>query len=185
MKTPSTDVSASPSRPATVPHMTARGLGWFSIGLGLAEFLMPRTMARVVGMPGRSTLLRVYGLREIATGIGILTSRDPSPWLWGRVAGDAVDAATLAAHATPDNPRAGHALAAIAAVGGVAAVDITCARALQAQTRRAATPMGDYRSRSGFPEAPDAMRGRAMHNGHDPVPNDMRTPQPMRPYPLH
>src|SRR5205085_6171972 len=51
----------------------ARGLGWFSIGLGLAELVAPRTMAELTGVrsPG---LLQLYGLREIACGVGILSS---------------------------------------------------------------------------------------------------------------
>lgn len=185
--TPSTDLDAAPAPPATVPYLTARGLGWFSIGLGLAEFLLPRTMARLVGMPERSTLLRVYGLREIATGIGILTSRQPAPWVWGRVAGDALDIATLAGHAGSDNPQQGNTMAAIAAVAGVTALDVACARGLDTQARRAAQPVPeDYRARSGFPESPEAMRGKAMHNGHAAeIPADMKTPEALRPYPLH
>ena len=33
----------------------ARGLGWFSIGLGLAELLAPRVVARLCGGDGTST----------------------------------------------------------------------------------------------------------------------------------
>src|SRR5438270_8226586 len=61
----------------------ARGLGWFSIGLGLAELLAPRTMSDLTGV--RNTrLLQCYGLREIATGLGILDSNQPAGWLWAR-----------------------------------------------------------------------------------------------------
>src|SRR3982750_2637825 len=49
----------------------ARGLGWFSIGLGLAELLAPRGVARVAGVRGNTTLIRLFGLREIASGIAI------------------------------------------------------------------------------------------------------------------
>ena len=83
----------------------ARGLGWFSLGLGLAEVLMPGAVARATGMHGRETLVRACGLREIATGLGLLLARDPTPWLWARVAGDAVDLATLGAHVGRGNPR--------------------------------------------------------------------------------
>jgi hypothetical protein len=31
-------------------HSMARGLGWFSIGLGLAEVLAPRSLTRGLGM---------------------------------------------------------------------------------------------------------------------------------------
>ena len=66
-------------------HSMARGLGWFSIGLGLAEILAPRALTRGLGMEGHEQIVRAYGVREIATGIGILSSTHPVPWIWGRV----------------------------------------------------------------------------------------------------
>jgi hypothetical protein len=71
----------------------ACGLGWFSIGLGLAEVLAPRTLERVLGIKHHGFLLRVMGLREIASGVGILTGRRPSGWLWARAGGDVIDIA--------------------------------------------------------------------------------------------
>lgn len=109
----------------------ARGLGWFSIGLGLAELLMPRTVARLCGGEGKHTgLIRLYGLREIAAGLMIFSSRKPAAGVWARVAGDAVDLATLAAAFV--NPRTSKAgvLFATANVLGVTAVDIMCAQEL-------------------------------------------------------
>jgi hypothetical protein len=108
----------------------ARFLGWFSIGLGLAEVLAPRAVAEVSGVRSRG-LLQFYGLREIAAGVGILTSPRPAGWLWGRVAGDALDLATLGAAMTrPED--AGRALAAAVAVAGVTALDVICATQLSA-----------------------------------------------------
>src|ERR1700751_3255609 len=83
----------------------ARGLGWFSIGLGLAEMLAPKMLTRQMGMKGKEALLRFYGAREIAGGIGILMSGNPGPWIWGRVAGNALDLATLITGLGDDNPR--------------------------------------------------------------------------------
>ena len=54
----------------------ASGLGWFGIALGLAEVAAPRTLARSLGMIGSERLMSAYGLREVATGIGILCARD-------------------------------------------------------------------------------------------------------------
>ena len=62
-----------------------RGLGWFSIALGLAEVAAPRKLTKALGMEGHEQLVFAYGVREIMTGIGILASRDPTPWIWGRV----------------------------------------------------------------------------------------------------
>src|SRR5215211_9385342 len=105
----------------------ARGLGWFSSGLGLAEVIAPRALARALGMEGTETVIRAYGMREIATGIGILASEDPTPWIWGRVAGDALDLATLATGLEGDNPERGNVLAATATVIGATVIDVVCA----------------------------------------------------------
>lgn len=162
----------------------ARGLGWFSIGLGLAELVMPHAVARATGMRGREVLLRAYGLREIATGIGILASRDPTPWVWGRVAGDALDLATLGAHAAdPHNARAASSGVAIAAVAGVAALDVACAQTLAKEQRLAQSPVRDYSDRRGLPLPPAEMRGAARDDFE--VPPDMQTPAALRPYSVH
>ena len=62
-------------------HKLAQGLGWFSIGLGLAELLAPEGVTRPFGMERHTGLIRTYGLREIAAGVGILTQADPTPWV--------------------------------------------------------------------------------------------------------
>src|SRR5690349_232106 len=76
----------------------ANGLGWFSIGLGLAELVAPQACAKLIGVPdeGRSkTVLRVYGIREVAAGVGILLQDNPCQWLWARVGGDLLDLSAL------------------------------------------------------------------------------------------
>src|SRR4051812_10375956 len=68
-----------PTHPQSVP--LARTLGWFSIGLGLVEVLAPRALARFIGVSGEHRmLLRLFGLREMASGVGILTQHRPAPW---------------------------------------------------------------------------------------------------------
>ena len=109
----------------------ARALGWFSIGLGAAELLAPAQVADLAGLDeDRTELVRFYGLREVASGIGILAQRHPTPWVWSRVAGDLLDLATLGAAMAADNPRRGRAGAAMAMVLGVTALDMLCARQL-------------------------------------------------------
>jgi hypothetical protein len=110
--------------------MLARGLGWFSIGRGLTEVLAPRMLTRTLGMEGKEMLLRAYGVREIATGIGILSTNDPTPWVWGRVGGDVLGLATLATRreGDDDNLRRRNLSLALAAVAGVTALDVICAR---------------------------------------------------------
>ena len=133
----------------------ASGLGWFSIGLGVAELVAPRLVARAAGLTGHETLVRLYGVREIATGVGILLAWNRKPWMWARVAGDAADLATLARGRRPN------AVGAMAAVAGVTALDIGTAAALQSVERKAARPMFDYSDRSGFPKPAQQMRGIA------------------------
>jgi hypothetical protein len=110
--------------------MLANGLGWFSIGLGLYELLAPRHLGRTLGMEDKTGLIQAYGLREIATGVGILANRRPAEWVWGRVGGDALDLATLAPGLDGDNPKRGNVAFAIGAVAGVALLDVLCAQQL-------------------------------------------------------
>src|SRR5690242_12433520 len=50
-----------------------KGLGWFSIALGAAELLAPRAVNRVSGLEANHVgLTRLFGLRELGGGIGIL-----------------------------------------------------------------------------------------------------------------
>ena len=116
-------------RPTSLSAGTlARGLGWFSIALGVAELVAPRVMTRTLGLRGREDLVRTYGLREIGTGIGILASEDPAPWIWGRVGGDALDLATVAGGLK--SSKRNNALLALIALGGVTAIDVACGRQL-------------------------------------------------------
>lgn len=138
----------------------ACGLGWFSIGLGAAELLAPGATARCLGRPQGSGLVRAYGLREIATGIGILKAEDPTPWIWGRVAGDLLDLATLCCALDRENPRRSHAGVAMGAVVAVTLADLLCLRALT-EAERGNYIAPDYSDRSGFPRPPAEMRGAA------------------------
>lgn len=73
-----------------------QGLGWLVIGLGLGELFMTRTLSRLAGIDQKySTVLRVYGAREMASGIGLLTAKNRKPWYWFRVFGDVLDGAFL------------------------------------------------------------------------------------------
>lgn len=115
----------------------ATGLGLFSIGLGLAEIMAPAKVAEMIGVPDEDrtrSVLRLYGVREIAAGVGILLQPRPVGWLWGRVAGDLLDLSTLAAamnHDDSDRPRIA---TATAAVLGVTALDLYCAQQLGAES---------------------------------------------------
>jgi hypothetical protein len=117
----------------------ARGLGWFSIGLGFAELVAPGRISSRLGLQGDQGKVRAFGLREVLSGAAILASRGRAPhWLWARVAGDVMDMGLLQ-KATPVGPQRRTTLnVARAAVLGAAALDLLAAQKLtrQAKTRR-------------------------------------------------
>lgn len=166
-------------QPDSATDALARGLGVFSIALGAAEFFAAHALARTLGMEGRENLIRSYGLREISTGIGILAADDPAPWIWGRVAGDALDIATLAWGLDGENPKRGNVALALASVAGVTALDLYCAQKLSRESPIPLPPVRDYGDRSGFPRPADAMRGAASDFD---VPRDFRQPAALRPW---
>ena len=157
----------------------ARGLGWFSIGLGLFEIAAARSLTRNLGLDGQEDLVRAYGVREIGTGIGLLAAEDPAPWVWGRVAGDVLDLATLATGLHGRNRRLDNLTIAMAAVAGVTALDVVCAETLRRETRRPLRPLADYRGRTGYPKGIRASHGSARDLD---VPRAFRTPDALRPY---
>lgn len=158
----------------------ATGLGWFSIALGLAEIAAPNAICRTLGMEGREGLIRGYGVREVMTGISILASHDPTPWIWGRVAGDALDLATLGAALEGDNPKKDNVWAAIATVAGITMLDAICAQRLTAgKSLSSPEQLPDYSDRSGFPKPPAQMRGAARDAS---IPRDFRQPEALRPW---
>ena len=170
-----------PTLHAPPARRTALGLGWFSLALGAVELLMPRQVARAAGIAGLEHAVRAYGVRELVTGAGLLLAKNKAPWAWARVAGDALDLATLAAGARSGGApfQAGAAMGVVAAV---AAADIACARALSQAGQAAAAPR-DYSDRSGLPQPPAEMRGAARADFD--MPQDMQLPSALRPYTLH
>jgi hypothetical protein len=136
------------SRVKAVAEASACGLGFFSIALGVGELVAPRLVSNLMGLKVSDSTVRLYGLREIVTGVGILVAWNRAPWIWGRVAGDALD---IASSRRP---------AAIGALAGVTALDIGTAVALQRE-RPFPGRVVDYSDRSGFPRPVEEMRGAA------------------------
>lgn len=101
-----------------------RALGMFSLGLGLAQLFAPRRVAAMIGLESDGgNAMRLIGLRELASGVGIITQANPSAWLWLRLGGNLIDLALLNSAAA--SPRADRDRIAVAraAVLGVAALD--------------------------------------------------------------
>src|SRR3954453_10449526 len=139
----------------------ARGLGYFSIALGVAELVGPGAICRAAGIRGLEPVVRGYGAREIATGVAILASHNPEPWIWARVAGDLADLATVATGLIQSNGKANNTVAALAALAGVTVVDMVCASGLNSEKGGRRTAIADYSNRSGFPQGVQAARGAA------------------------
>lgn len=112
----------------------AQGLGYLSIALGVAELAAPRSFARLIGVSEHRFWLRLVGLREIASGVGILTQQKPAGWLWARVAGDIMDLALLGMAFTSDGAKPQRVAAATAAVAGITALDVFCSQELSEDT---------------------------------------------------
>jgi uncharacterized membrane protein len=108
----------------------ARFLGWFSIGLGAAQVFAPGAVARLLGVKKRPALFGFLGIREITSGIGILTVRRPAAWLWSRVGGDVMDLALLGLALVVTHRARGRLAAVTAAVAGVTALDLLCSEQL-------------------------------------------------------
>lgn len=122
----------------------AQVLGWFSVALGAAELILPGGLAGLIGVRQRRGLFRFLGLRELASGIGILSQPKSPLYLWSRVAGDAMDLALLGAALTSPRTHQARAVAATAAVAGVTVLDIV---ASQRQTRNGHAHSGQARGR--------------------------------------
>ncbi|CUS39645.1 Cyclase/dehydrase [Candidatus Nitrospira nitrificans] len=136
------DVSGA--RNFTQEEQWAYGLGWFGIGLGLAEMTAPRRLARIIGAPpGHEGLIRTMGLREITSGMAIVIQRKPTTAIWSRVAGDVLDFALLSAALTSRRSDRGRLVAATASVAGAMVMDLIVAQQLSraVETRNGTTPI--------------------------------------------
>lgn len=110
-----------------------RVMGWFSIGLGAAEVLGAKPIARWLGVDDHAGKIRAFGFRELKAGYGILKQREDvtAGALWSRVLGDAMDLAALASASRSSSARPGPLLLATLAVGGATILDVLAAIGLQ------------------------------------------------------
>ncbi len=125
-----------------VQRKIAAGLGWLSIGLGLFELAAPVTLSRLVGVgkpraaaaPARrpesgssstiALVLRGLGVREVASGVGILTRPRPAVWLWSRVVGDMMVLSLLGLALSSRRASRIRLAGATAAMLGISALDV-------------------------------------------------------------
>lgn len=104
----------------------------------MAELLAPRRIGSAIGVKGGHGILRSMGLREIASGVGILSHGEPPPAaVWSRVAGDAMDLGLLGvAYGTARRKARPRLKAAMIAVVGVTLLDVLCSRRLSRERHR-------------------------------------------------
>jgi uncharacterized membrane protein len=153
-----------------------RGLGWFSLGLGATALALPDRLARAIGVRGdlrTQSVLRLIGLRNTGSGIGILASRWPAGWLWWRVAGDAMDLTLMSRVLSSETTSAGwaqslpgmgwtrslrraqgedpeRAKGALLALLAITVLDVWCALRLSRARRSTATlPAGRHEAQQG------------------------------------
>ncbi|HYK41766.1 MAG TPA: hypothetical protein VE007_05195 [Thermoanaerobaculia bacterium] len=103
----------------------AKSLGWFSVALGAAELAAPETLCKALGVKKKTGLVRGFGAREVAAGIGILSGWKRAPFVWSRVAGDALDLGALGAALRRSRRKAAVGVA-LASVLAVTALDVFC-----------------------------------------------------------
>ncbi len=102
----------------------ARFLGWFGLGLGLAELIMPRRVQKLAGVHGdRAGLIRFTGLREIGSALFIFMQVRPSQGMLARVAGDAMDLVALGSAFNRRHADKKALSIAAASVAGIATLD--------------------------------------------------------------
>ena len=150
----STGMSSGGSSGRDVPTDLAKGLGVFSLALGSAELAGPGAVARWAGIRGDGTAVHtvasVYGARELAHGVGILSGHGTAGWVWSRVAGDVLDIATLVGGARAKGAAPMRLALGLAALAGVTVADVVTARALSGRgvERRATAAITVNRERS-------------------------------------
>ncbi len=115
------------------PDGLARALGIFSLGLGVTQLVAPRALGRMIGVGEHPELMRGLGMREITSGVGILSNERTAEWLWTRVAGDVMDLALLSRALDDEDGDRRRVFGAAAAVAGALLID---AYAAQRMTRR-------------------------------------------------
>jgi len=143
-----------------------RMLGWASFGLGAVELFAPRAVTRWLGMEGREGLIRAYGAREVAAGVLCLSTNNDVGAM-SRVAGDALDLATLASAYRDDNPKKRNVGWAMAAVAAIAIADAVAAASIRNLHKRKGL-VRDFSDRSGFPKGREYSFGKATQK-REPV----------------
>jgi hypothetical protein len=138
-------------QPDSGTYRLAQFLGIFSLILGVIELIWGGAIARHIGLGGGlEWLVRVYGAREFINGVLILMSKDPIAWIWLRVIGDALDAATLIYGYMRDPSHLVGVVVSFVLVTPIVILDIMCALKMSRESKTPLAPVRDYSGRSGM-----------------------------------
>ena len=107
----------------------SRALGIAGMGIGITELAAPHWLSKQLGIRPRHTLIRAMGARELASGVGIVARRNPTPGQWTRVLGDVADIALLGLAARMSRKRK-IVLGVLGAVLAISVLDFITARRL-------------------------------------------------------
>jgi hypothetical protein len=124
---------------ASITKQSGLGLGLFSLALGAAEVAAPQRIAKALGLDPEGTaktVIRAFGLREIAAGAMLVRGPAVSFNSWNRVLGDTMDTAALLL-ALRSTRKPGAVLGALAFVGACTALDRWTAGRLDKETGEA------------------------------------------------
>jgi uncharacterized membrane protein len=109
----------------------AESLGWFSLGLGVAQLLAPGGLNRLAGIRDDAAARgaqRIVGVREVGAFAAIMADRPrPALPLWSRVGGDLMDLALLGRAWQGKRESAPRLALAIGSIVGVTGLDIYAA----------------------------------------------------------
>jgi uncharacterized membrane protein len=119
---------------STTEEKLAGFLGWFSLGLGTAQLVMPGALNRLAGIEddaGARTWQRIVGARELAA-FALIQADRPRPVLpvWARVGGDVKDLVLLSLAWKRKRQDTARLAMAIANIGAVTALDLYTAQRL-------------------------------------------------------
>lgn len=117
----------------------AKALGWFSVGLGVPQVLVPGRVNRLIGVDDtrrNRAMMRAVGVRELGGAAGILDRPRPAGFLFARVVGDTMDLLLLGAALRGKGNARRRVGAAAVAVAGVAVLDVIAS----AKTSRSSDP---------------------------------------------
>jgi uncharacterized membrane protein len=101
----------------------ARALGWTSLAIGGAELIATSSLRSFLGA-GNPSVIRLFGIRECVSGVAVLALPDPTPAIASRIAGDALDIASLVATLRRPEARQANVTLALANVLTITALDV-------------------------------------------------------------